>query len=472
MTTKKNLVKQVLMSTLTAATFGFATAAFTACSDELDIEKAPVAPESAKTRSIDTPADKYNFNEMDPNENGNFDRLHWRNQTSIYLRVSSDDYADKSITDTKGRTGYQSVKLPWATSQLSCKTNLPNGFCDDITPAKGWELVANYCGEHSNPDAHYFVLYNKYMGKLRYFYYIPNYAKLNNAADHNFEIHMQKGMAEHSVFGYAVPTKRTLSDPDKINALQGSYLTQYVSPWTASVSKLGQLAPTEGWYAFDVDISVYRGTKESTTNTMKEDEHVQTTIRGYNSTNVDLYGKLNGDVNSGIKMKQCCVNNQSGVFGTFEDLLGKANEVKGLFDSAKDIYSNITSGNVLGVLQGGIGIAKQGCDFLGIDYGGGQSGFNGYEGDVNLKLTGTLDFKGKLQSENVIQGLSSITQPMTDYYFSEVYISSSGLRIVLNIFKHTRTNGHNTILKGLTEDVKEVFYLSGFLQLFITEDYY
>ena len=84
---------------------------------------------------------------------------------------------------------------------------------------------------------------------------------------------------------------------------------------------------------------------------MKEDEHVQTTIRGYNSTNVDLYGKLNGDANSGIKMKQCCVNNQSGVFGTFEDLLGKANEVKGLFDSAKDIYSNITSGNVLGVLQ-------------------------------------------------------------------------------------------------------------------------
>ncbi len=91
---------------------------------------------------------------------------------------------------------------------------------------------------------------------------------------------------------------------------------------------------------------------------------------------------------------------------------------------------------------------------------------------MNLKLTGTLDFKGKLQSENVIQGLSSITQPMTDYYFSEMYISSRGLRIVLNIFKHTRTNGHNTILKGLTEDVKEVFYLSGFLQLFITEDYY
>lgn len=49
------------------------------------------------------------------------------------------------------------------------------------------------------------------------------------------------------------------------------------------------------------------------------------------------------------------------------------------------------------------------------------------------------------------------------------YISSSGLRIILDIFKHTRSNGHKAILKNLSEDVKEVFDLSGFLQLFITE---
>lgn len=50
------------------------------------------------------------------------------------------------------------------------------------------------------------------------------------------------------------------------------------------------------------------------------------------------------------------------------------------------------------------------------------------------------------------------------------YISSSGLRILLNIYKHTRVNGHKAILKGLSEDVKEVFQLSGFLQLYIVED--
>ena len=50
------------------------------------------------------------------------------------------------------------------------------------------------------------------------------------------------------------------------------------------------------------------------------------------------------------------------------------------------------------------------------------------------------------------------------------YISSSGLRIILDVFKHTRSNGHKAILKNLSEDVKEVFDLSGFLQLFVVEN--
>ena len=49
------------------------------------------------------------------------------------------------------------------------------------------------------------------------------------------------------------------------------------------------------------------------------------------------------------------------------------------------------------------------------------------------------------------------------------YISSSGLRIILDVFKHTRSNGHKAILRNLSEDVKEIFDLSGFLQLFIIE---
>lgn len=49
------------------------------------------------------------------------------------------------------------------------------------------------------------------------------------------------------------------------------------------------------------------------------------------------------------------------------------------------------------------------------------------------------------------------------------YVSSSGLRILLGIFKHTRSCGHKTVQKGLKDDVKEVFQLSGFLSLIVLE---
>ena len=46
------------------------------------------------------------------------------------------------------------------------------------------------------------------------------------------------------------------------------------------------------------------------------------------------------------------------------------------------------------------------------------------------------------------------------------YISSSGLRIVLNIYKNARRSGHRAFIRNLNEDVTEVFRIGGFLQLF------
>lgn len=50
------------------------------------------------------------------------------------------------------------------------------------------------------------------------------------------------------------------------------------------------------------------------------------------------------------------------------------------------------------------------------------------------------------------------------------YISSSGLRMMLDVYKHTRANGHNAILRSMSDDIKEVFDISGFLQLFKVDD--
>ena len=49
------------------------------------------------------------------------------------------------------------------------------------------------------------------------------------------------------------------------------------------------------------------------------------------------------------------------------------------------------------------------------------------------------------------------------------YISSSGLRILLSIFKHAHGNGHAAILKGMTDEVEEAIDINGLLDLFVVE---
>ena len=48
------------------------------------------------------------------------------------------------------------------------------------------------------------------------------------------------------------------------------------------------------------------------------------------------------------------------------------------------------------------------------------------------------------------------------------YISSSGLRLLLNIYKHVGGNGHRAVLRGLEpgRELYEALELAGFFQLF------
>jgi anti-anti-sigma factor len=96
---------------------------------------------------------------------------------------------------------------------------------------------------------------------------------------------------------------------------------------------------------------------------------------------------------------------------------------------------------------------------------------NQVEDRLVVALIGDLDNAASSQAERSLAPVYDFTDGDILIDCTQLnYISSSGLRIMLNIYKHTRVNGHKAILKGLSEDVKEVFQLSGFLQLYIVED--
>lgn len=49
------------------------------------------------------------------------------------------------------------------------------------------------------------------------------------------------------------------------------------------------------------------------------------------------------------------------------------------------------------------------------------------------------------------------------------YISSSGLRILLGIRKHTGRYNHTVTIKNINDDIRNVFKITGFLHLFTIE---
>ena len=100
--------------------------------------------------------------------------------------------------DPMGRKGYTLVNLPWIKSDV--QTNLPDGFCKDVTRENGWELVLNRCGCRSIKNNNFFALYNKYTGILRFFFYMPD--KFQTGNDHVWEVTMTENMSTNMGLRY------------------------------------------------------------------------------------------------------------------------------------------------------------------------------------------------------------------------------------------------------------------------------
>ena len=46
------------------------------------------------------------------------------------------------------------------------------------------------------------------------------------------------------------------------------------------------------------------------------------------------------------------------------------------------------------------------------------------------------------------------------------YISSKGLRLLINLYKHCRNTGHRSYITNMNENVREVLFIGDFLKLY------
>ncbi len=82
-------------------------------------------------------------------------------------------------------------------------------------------------------------------------------------------------------------------------------------------------------------------------------------------------------------------------------------------------------------------------------------------------LEGEMDTAAAVEAEKVLEPLYTSDGKDVIIDCSKLeYIASSGLRILISILKGAKTSGSHVLMRGVNEDIKNVFKLTGFINLF------
>ena len=89
------------------------------------------------------------------------------------------------------------------------------------------------------------------------------------------------------------------------------------------------------------------------------------------------------------------------------------------------------------------------------------------DGKYIVVLEGEMDTAAATEAEEVLKPLytSNGKDVIIDCAGLE-YIASSGLRILISILKGAKAGGSKVVIKSLNDDIKSVFKLTGFIDLF------
>ena len=327
----------------------------------------------------------YNPNDED------FTPTTWREQDAIYL------YDGKGPeTDSKGKKGYTLVPMPW--SNLPVQTNLPYGFCNSITPENGWEWVYNLCGNNSLINANFFAVYHKDTGILRFFYYMPENFSTGN--DHVWQVSMTDNLAQQSLWGYGLPSQETIKDRSKLAPTGAGTMVNYIAPWVEMKTDDGLIMPNAGWWAFDVDLSLYR----PGVNIAKDAIKLQ--MRSWNIQHVSLFSTMTATIEGSMKqtVKESGASSSDVAKGVMTGL-----------QAASSVASTIAyfykgdPGSAFGAIGNLFGC---GSEFAGI-FGGDSN--EPFEAEISLGMNGTIDTEGFIKDAVPTVGVSSPTIQMKDF---------------------------------------------------------
>jgi anti-sigma B factor antagonist len=89
------------------------------------------------------------------------------------------------------------------------------------------------------------------------------------------------------------------------------------------------------------------------------------------------------------------------------------------------------------------------------------------DGNVVAFMEGSLDTAAATEAEKVLDPLNNVEGKDIILDCTDLeYISSAGLRIFLGILQNAEEKGGHVYVKGLTDNVRAIFNLTGFSNIF------
>ena len=389
-------------------------------------------------------ADTYNINDKD------ITAQNWRQTEAIYIY----DGVSKGIKDENGNEGYANVNLPWYDGAVM--SNLPMDFCADITPENGWEWVLNFCGRRSMPNANFFALYNKYLGILRFFYFMPQGATAGN--DHLWQVTLTQGLAERYDLRYGIPMDKTVSAKNAYGLTQdGTSWADDTTPYVSTMSNDGFINPNPGWWAFDVDLSLYRSETIA-----PNAEKIRLQMRSWNNSHVSLFSTFTaeskGDI---IDLSKASASKSKGLFGKIKDV------VKVGTGLGKTILS-LRKGDLKGGITNGIAFGKGAIALKSTFSGGGGSSEPSPTGTISITTQGTADTDGVISSSQPTVGVASPTFLLSADFYNGNAIGQ-GVWNLKSTPKIYATNSANTIHNFIPDKRKFEKYDPYFYEPWLTD---
>ena len=89
------------------------------------------------------------------------------------------------------------------------------------------------------------------------------------------------------------------------------------------------------------------------------------------------------------------------------------------------------------------------------------------DGNMVAILKGSLDTSAAAETEKIMSPLNDVEGKDIIIDCTDLeYISSAGLRIFLGILQNAEEKGGHVYIKGISDDVRAVFALTGFINIF------